>query len=56
MKKNKKSTEQLLKEDTAEMIYSALTNWDMNPMTKGFARELGKDIVNLIKERVPYWL
>ena len=54
--KNKKSTEQLLKEDTAEMIYSALINWDMNPMTKGFAKELARDIVNRIKERVGYWL
>ena len=30
--------------ETGKDIYFALTNWDKNPMTKGFAYELAKEL------------
>ena len=40
----------ILEEKIIEEIYFALTHWDMNPVTKGFARELGKELMEIINQ------
>lgn len=48
MKSIKKDT----KKDIEEIIYFALTNWDMNVMTKGFAKELAKQVFVCVRKDV----
>jgi len=39
-----------LVEELTELIYTALRNWDINFMTKGFAEELAKEIKQKISK------
>ena len=54
MKKNKvndlpKLITRSVNKDIEELIWFAVTHWDMNPMTKRFAKELTKEIANYLR-------
>lgn len=43
-----------MKKDLENIIYFAMTHYDINPMSRKMAKEIAKDILSYLKRQEPY--